>query len=241
MKLLTAALIALLPGMALAFQQAPEKAAPTQAVAALPEAEIIAKQLPSYPLHECPISHEGLDAMGKPLDLVHEGRLVRLCCKSCLKEFKQDPAAVLKTIDAAVVAEQKPTYALKTCPISGEELGGMGEPVDYVNGTRLVRLCCKNCIKGFQKEPAKAMATVDAALIAEQKKTYPLTTCLVAGEPIKGEGFDQLYGTRLTRFCCEKCAATFAKEPAKYLAVLDKAPKAGPKDAGKKEAEPKKN
>ena len=46
---------------------------------------------------------------------------------------------------------------------------------------------------------------------------------VVSGEKIEGEGFDQLYGVRLTRFCCEKCGKAFAKEPAKYLAALDKA------------------
>lgn len=243
MKLLSAALLALLlPGIATALQQEAPKTAPAVAVAAKPDAEVIAQQLPSYPLLECPVSKEPLDAMGKPLDVVHEGRLVRLCCKSCVKEFKADPSATLKKIDEAVIAAQKASYPLTTCAVSGEELGGMGEPIEYVHGTRLVRLCCKGCIKGLQKEPAKAMAQIDAALIAAQKKTYPLTTCLVSNEPIEGEGFDQLYGTRLTRFCCEKCAVAFAKEPSKYLAALDKAaPKAGLKDAGNKEAEPKKN
>lgn len=187
------------------------------------EAKVIAQQLPSYPLTTCPISNEGLDAMGKPVDMVHEGRLVRLCCKSCVKEFKKDPATTLKAIDAAVIQAQGASYPLKTCPVSMEELGGMGEPIDFVHGTRLVRLCCKGCTKGFQKDPAAALAKIDAALIAEQKKTYPLKTCLVSDEPIEGEGYDHLYGTRLARFCCEKCAAGFAKEPAKYLAKLDKA------------------
>lgn len=229
---LSSALLALsLTGTALAFQQAAPASTSTT-----PEAEVIARQLPSYPLTQCPISHEGLDAMGKPVDMVHEGRLVRLCCKSCVKAFKKDPAVVLKTIDEAVVKAQLASYPLKTCPISGEELGGMGEPIDYVHGTRLVRFCCKNCLKEFQKEPAKAMAKVDAALILEQTKTYPLATCLVSGEPLEGEGFDHLYGTRLVRLCCEKCAGAFDKEPAKYLAMLDKAPAKG---VGEKKAEKK--
>jgi YHS domain-containing protein len=220
MKLLSASLVALaLSGLALAFQEPAAKPA-----AATPDdVQLVARQLPSYPLSTCPISHESLDAMGKPHDVVHEGRLVRLCCKSCLKEFKKDPAPTLKAIDAAVVKAQKDSYPLETCPVSGEVLGGMGAPEDFVYGTRLVRLCCKDCIKALQKDPAKVLEKVDAALIAEQRKTYPLTTCLVSGQPIEGAGVDQLYGTRLTRFCCEKCPAAFAKEPAKYLAKLDQA------------------
>ena len=30
--------------------------------------------------------------MGKPIDLVVEGRLVRLCCNMCKKSFAKDPA-----------------------------------------------------------------------------------------------------------------------------------------------------
>jgi YHS domain-containing protein len=221
MKLPASALVLLLAlsGMARAFQE------PTAKPASAPsdDAQTISKQAPSYPLTTCPISHEPLDSMGKPHDMVHEGRLVRLCCKGCVKEFKKDPAPTLKAIDEAVVKEQKASYPLETCPVSGEQLGGMGEAFDLVHGTRLVRLCCKDCVKGFQKEPDKFMAKVDVALVAAQKKTYPLQTCLVSGKPIEGEGFDHLYGTRLTRFCCEKCPAAFAKEPAKYLAQLDKA------------------
>jgi len=218
MKLFPTTLVVVaLSGLALAFQEPAAK----PAAAGPDDAKVITEQAPSYPLTTCPISHESLDSMGKPHELVHEGHLVRLCCKSCVKEFKKDPAPILKAIDDAVVKAQKASYPLKTCVVSGEELGDTA--FDLVQGTRLVRLCCKDCVKGFQKDTAKYMASIDAALIAEQKKTYPLQTCLVSGQPIQGEGVSQLYGTRLTRFCCEKCPAAFAKDPAKYLAQLDKA------------------
>lgn len=220
MRLLVPALLVLtLSGTTLAFQEALPSKAPVASI----DAEIIASQLPSYPLNTCPISHEDLMAMSKVVEVVHEGRLVRLCCKSCTKEFKKDPAATIKMIDDAVIQAQKGSYPLTTCVISGEELGSMDGQIDIVHGTRLVRLCCKGCVKGFQKEPAKHMATVNAALIAQQKKSYPLNTCLVSNEPIEGDGFDHLYGTRLVRFCCEKCAKAFEKEPAKFLATLEKA------------------
>jgi len=226
MKSLSTALVVLArSGAALSFQQ--EKRPAAVATAATPikasdDAQLIAQQLPTYPLTTCPISKEALDAMGKPMDVIHEGRLVRFCCKSCVKEFKADPTATLKALDTAIIKAQVASYpATLHCPVSGEELGGMGDPIDLVYGTRLVRLCCKSCVKGFQKEPAKYMAQVDAAYIAQQKPSYPLTTCLVSGEPIEGDGVDHLYGTQLTRFCCEKCVKAFDKEPAKYLAKLD--------------------
>ncbi len=44
----------------------------------------------------CPVSGENLGSMGKPYVFKHEGQEVKLCCKSCLKEFKKDPAKYLK-------------------------------------------------------------------------------------------------------------------------------------------------
>lgn len=196
-----------------------------QAAAKTGDAAVIAAQLPSYPLEMCPVSGEPLE---DPVNRVYEGRLVRLCCDSCIKMFERDPKAVIAQIDAAVIAAQKPSYPLKKCVVSDEELGGMGDPIDYVHGTRLVRFCCKSCVKEFAKDPEKYLGKVDAALIAQQIPKYPLKTCMLSGEPLGDDGVDALYGTRLVRFCCDKCATKFRANPAKYLAELDKAAAAKP-------------
>ncbi len=44
----------------------------------------------------------------------------------------------------------------------------MGPPIDYVykqegKPDRLVRFCCKNCIKDFKKDPAKYLQKIDDA------------------------------------------------------------------------------
>jgi len=55
-----------------------------------------------YPLTTCVVSGEKLGGdMGKPYVFTHEGREIKLCCKSCLKDFKKDPAKYLKKLDAA--------------------------------------------------------------------------------------------------------------------------------------------
>src|SRR5436190_8495320 len=54
-----------------------------------------------YTLDTCPVSDEKLGEMGKPYVFIHEGREIKLCCESCKKDFKKDPAKVLKKIDAA--------------------------------------------------------------------------------------------------------------------------------------------
>ena len=187
----------------------------------------IRKQLPSYPVNKCLVSDEPLDAMGEPIDYLHEGRLVRFCCKGCVKQFKKDPQAVLAQIDAKVIEKQKASYPLETCPISGEKLGAMGDPIDYVHETRLVRFCCKGCIKAFEKTPGKAMAQIDAAYIEQQLASYPLETCPVSGEKLGGMGkpIDYLYGTRLVRFCCKGCMKELKKDPKSILAKIDAAAK----------------
>jgi hypothetical protein len=193
------------------------------------DASIIAHQLPSYPLTTCLVSGEGLTAMGEPLDMVVEGRLIRLCCKNCVKSIKKDPAKYGAMLDEAVVKAQRASYPLDTCLISGKKLGSMGDPVELVHGMRLVRLCCDGCRKGFDKEPAKYMAMIDKALIEKQLETYPLETCVVGGDKLgaMGEPVDFLYGTQLVRLCCKGCKKGFWKDPAKAVAKIDAARKKG--------------
>jgi type II secretory ATPase GspE/PulE/Tfp pilus assembly ATPase PilB-like protein len=186
------------------------------------DAAVVDAQLPSYPLGTCPISNEELGE--EAVNVVTAGRLVRLCCGMCAKKLAADSSAVIAKIDAAVIAAQKPDYPLKKCLVSDEPLGE--DAVDVVYGTRLVRLCCKNCRKGFDKDPARIMAQIDAALIAQQLPGYPLKTCLVSGEEFGSGGmqtFDMLYGTRLVRLCCKSCVREFKKEPDQMLAKIDAA------------------
>ena len=61
----------------------------------------------TYPLKTCVVSGEKLGEIGKPYVYQHEGREVRFCCKSCLKDFKKDPAKYLKKLDDAEKAAKK--------------------------------------------------------------------------------------------------------------------------------------
>ena len=56
-----------------------------------------------YPLDACVVSDEklGADPGMEPYVFVHEGREVKLCCKSCLKDFKKDTAKYIAKIEAA--------------------------------------------------------------------------------------------------------------------------------------------
>jgi hypothetical protein len=52
-------------------------------------------------LATCPVSGDKLGEMGKPYVFTYKDREVKLCCKSCRKDFDKDPAKYLKLIEAA--------------------------------------------------------------------------------------------------------------------------------------------
>lgn len=126
--------------------------------------QIIASQLPYYPLTTCVVSGESLtgDPDMEPVNMVYNNRLVRLCCNGCKEDFMADPKAYLSKIDEAVIAQQSDAYPLKTCPVSGEPLEE-GEVVEVVAGNRLFKFCCKKCKRDFKKNPTAVMAALDKA------------------------------------------------------------------------------
>jgi YHS domain-containing protein len=60
-----------------------------------------------YPLEKCIVSDEKLGEMGKPYVFTHEGQEIKLCCKSCLKDFNKEPAKYLKKLEDAGKADKK--------------------------------------------------------------------------------------------------------------------------------------
>lgn len=65
------------------------------------------KEAKPYPLDTCIVSDEKLDSMGEPYVFTEKGQEVKLCCKSCLKDFKKDKQKFLTKIDSAN-AKKKP-------------------------------------------------------------------------------------------------------------------------------------
>lgn len=58
-------------------------------------------------LATCPVSGEKLGEMGKPMVFVYAGQEVKLCCKSCKKDFDKDPAKYMEKIRAADKTDKK--------------------------------------------------------------------------------------------------------------------------------------
>lgn len=73
-------------------------------------------------------------------------------------------------------AKKPKPYTLKVCPVSDEKLGGdMGEAYVFVYGKtaddagREIKLCCKSCLKDFDKAPKKFLKKIDKAEAAAAK------------------------------------------------------------------------
>lgn len=118
-------------------------------------------------------------------------------------------------------------YTLDVCPVAGDLLGSMGDPVAYTHEGRNIKFCCSACQPRFEAEPAKYIQKMDALMIGDQKPHYPLTTDVVTGDPLPAEEkiVNVVHQNRLVRFGSAESAKTFAKAPGSYLAKLDEAVK----------------
>lgn len=147
------------------------KAEPEKYLKAADE-KIIAQQLPHYPLKTCVV--ESSDELapgphGDPVSMVYRNRLVRFCCKGCVKPFKQSPGSFVETLNAAVIAQQKDAYPLSMCVVDNVKLGERGPTVDYVIGDTLVRLCCTACVDEFKRNPTAYLPKIQEAWAAKHK------------------------------------------------------------------------
>jgi hypothetical protein len=75
--------------------------------------------------------------------------------------------------ETEIIAKARASYPLKTCLVSDEPLGSMGEAAPYIHRAsgqpdRVVFVCCEGCIDDFKANPAKFLAKVDAAAKAKK-------------------------------------------------------------------------
>lgn len=55
----------------------------------------------AYPVGYCVVSGETLGAMGDGVEVVVDGRTVKLCCDACVSKLRRDPAKYLAILDNA--------------------------------------------------------------------------------------------------------------------------------------------
>lgn len=129
---------------------------------------VIKQQRAGYPLETCVISGEKLGEGA--VSIVQGTYMLRVCCNDCTKEVRKSPEEALKKLHDAYIEKQRADYPLDTCVVSDEKLGSMGEPIDYLWGVRLYRLCCGGCKKSVQKNADALWKKIaDAKLQKPQK------------------------------------------------------------------------
>jgi len=201
----------------------------------------------------CPVGEEAIVASAGTVE--YKGNLIGGCCAGCLEKFGAWDEASKDEFVALAIAHREPgmenhaghdmkkmgdpksvlnkgktwtgPYTLDTCPVSGQKLGAMGDPVVKMYDGREVRFCCGGCIGKFEADQAGYWKKIDAKIIKDQLRYYPTTTCVVSGEPLVENGEDiaknLVYGNRLVRLCCNSCKRDFKADPATFIATLDKA------------------
>ena len=64
-------------------------------------------------------------------------------------------AAPLTALAADKTDKKAKPYPLKTCIVTDEELGSMGDAYVFAHKGQEIKLCCKGCQKNFKKNPEK--------------------------------------------------------------------------------------
>jgi YHS domain-containing protein len=142
------------------------------------------------------------------------------------------PAAATQAPAPAPAANLFGKTANSTCPISGKAVDP--EFIVAYDG-KAVGFCCPSCKEKFSGNPAAFVGKIkyDAAPAApaaapdkkaeikpEPAKPQAAATPVNAKCPISGEDvkptFTSVLDGKTVAFCCDKCLAKFAKEPAKY-------------------------
>ncbi len=199
----------------------------------------------------CPVGKEPIVPSAGTVE--YKGKQIGICCPGCGKQFLAWDEARKDEFVALAVAHREPgmedhtghdmrkpeaeiattdapwtgAYALDTCPVSGEKLGSMGDPIVKKYDGREVRFCCGGCIGKFEADQGGYWEKIDDQIVTDQLRYYPTETCVVSGEPLVENGEDiatsMVYGNRLVRLCCKMCERQFKADPKKFIEKLDKA------------------
>lgn len=86
------------------------------------------------------------------------------CSCGMMQSANNQQYASAKSTEKSV---EKKEVGNKICPISGEEVGGMGEVVQYEYKGKIYNLCCPMCEKDFKKDPEAAIKRLE---MLEKKK-----------------------------------------------------------------------
>lgn len=56
----------------------------------------------------------------------------------------------------------------KLCPVSGEKVGEMGDPVKYEHNGKVYNFCCVKCLDDFKKDPDKFAKIAESEAVPQK-------------------------------------------------------------------------
>jgi len=116
------------------------------------------------------------------------------------------------------VEEQKKRNQLRIavqdiCPVSGQKLGSMGDPIKVKVGKETIFMCCKGCLK--QKIKPEHWATIHANCAKAQR------ICPVMKHDLPQKPKWTIVEGQIVYVCCPPCTKKIAAKPQEYLRALD--------------------
>jgi hypothetical protein len=101
----------------------------------------------------------------------------------------------------------------KICPVSGKELGSMGQPIKVKIGQENVFLCCQGCMKG-QVNP-QHWATIHSNFAKAQG------ICPVMKHELPANPKWTFIDGQIVYVCCPPCTKKIAADPQGFMQQLD--------------------
>lgn len=105
----------------------------------------------------------------------------------------------------------------KVCPVSGKQVDG--SHFAEVDGKK-VHVCCDNCKKKIEAEPAKYIGKLEQADATLAKATTDQTVCPVSGKKIDMSKYVDHEGKRIY-VCCDGCVKKVKADPSGYINKLE--------------------
>lgn len=170
----------------------------------------------------CPIMEKPVDASME--STVVNGQQIFVCCPPCIKKIKDDPDAAIEKVKSAytkfiadeklAVSEQIHIRAQAICPVTGKELGSMGDPIKVkVGKEEHAFLCCKGCVG--KKLDAEHWKTIQQNLATAQG------ICPIMEKPVDASMKSTVVNGRKIFVCCPPCIKKIQADPEKYIKQLD--------------------
>lgn len=101
----------------------------------------------------------------------------------------------------------------KICPVTGGELGSMGDPIKVQIGDQIAFLCCQGCVgKQVTAENWKAIQTNIAAAQG---------TCPIMGKPVTADMKSTVVEGQQVFVCCPPCIEKIQADPKAALAQVN--------------------